>query len=481
VGLATAGYPDGDMTFIQLEFLWLFLLVYALYWGGRNRVWQNLLLAVTSAIFYGWVHPWFLLLLYGSAVLDYTMGRGMAAYPEHRKKFLLISMAGNLGMLGYFKYCDFFIENVIAALSTIGLETSLHTLGIFLPVGISFYTFQTMSYTIDIYRGDLEPRKNFLDYLVFVSFFPQLVAGPVERAKRLLPQVEQERKFDLAMLRSGFGLAMWGAFKKVCIADQVSPYVDKIFIHSDPSGPMIWAATLGFSVQILADFSGYTDIARGTSRMLGFELMENFKSPYLARNPSDFWRRWHVSFSTWIRDYIYFTLGGSRGGFWDTVRATFGAMVLSGLWHGAAWTFVIWGAYHAAILTGYRLVTQRIPKAWRDATWGDWAAIAIMFFFTNVGWLIFRETHIDRLLHFFSLSPFGGTAEQWVAAGVMFGVAVTCALPLVLAAIIERHVLPRIRDRAWYLPVQTTSWSLMAVAVLLFVRSTAQDFIYFQF
>ena len=469
------------MTFIQLEFLWLFALVYAAYWLWRNRTWQNLLLVGTSAVFYGWVHQWFLFLLYGSAVLDYTMGRCMKRYPEHKKKFLIISMSGNLGMLGYFKYCDFFIENFISVFSALGMETSLHTLGIFLPVGISFYTFQTMSYTIDIFKGQLEPRKNFLDYIVFVSFFPQLVAGPVERASSLLPQVEKDRVFSWAMLRSGFGLALWGAFKKVCVADQVAPYVDKIFIASEPSGPMIWAATLGFSVQILADFSGYTDIARGISRMLGFELVENFKSPYLARNPSDFWRRWHVSFSTWIRDYLYFTFGGSRGGFWGTVKATFGAMLLSGLWHGAAWTFVLWGAFHATLITGYKLVTPKIPKAIRKSTPGDWAAIVIMFGFTNVGWLIFRETHIDRLLQFFALNPFGGTREQWVAAGVMLGVVVAYSTPLVLAALLERTLLPAIRDKEWYLPVQTTAWSLWAVGILLLVRTTNQDFIYFQF
>jgi len=469
------------MTFIQIEFLWLFAIVFAAYWLWQNRTWQNLLLVGTSAVFYGWIHQWFLFLLYGSAVLDYTMGQLMAKHPEHKKKFLLISMSGNLGMLGYFKYCDFFIENFIAAFGALGLDTNLHTLGIFLPVGISFYTFQTMSYTIDIYKGHLEPRKNFLDYIVFVSFFPQLVAGPVERASRLLPQVEKDRVFSLDNLRSGFGLALWGAFKKVCVADQVAPYVDKIFIASEPSGPMIWAATLGFSVQILADFSGYTDIARGASRMLGFELVENFKSPYLARNPSDFWRRWHVSFSTWIRDYLYFTFGGSRGGFWGTVKATFGAMLLSGLWHGAAWTFVLWGAFHAVIITGYKLITPHIPKRIRKSTPGDWAAIVIMFGFTNVGWLIFRETHIDRLVHFFSLNPFGGTREQWVAAAVMFGIVVAYSTPLVIAAILERTLLPKLREKEWYLPVQTTAWSLWAVGILLLVRTTNQDFIYFQF
>jgi len=469
------------MTFIQSEFVWFFLIVFTLYWTIRHRVFQNLLLAVGSALFYGWVHPWFLILLYGSAVLDFSMGHMMRRYPGRKGWFLLLSMLGNLGMLGYFKYCDFFIENVIAAMGSLGVETSLHTLGIFLPVGISFYTFQTMSYTIDIYRGEMEPRKNFLDYVVFVSFFPQLVAGPVERASRLLPQMEVARQFDWGRLRSGFALAMWGAFKKVVIADTVAPYVDKIFITTEPSSAMIWAATLGFAIQILADFSGYTDIARGLARMLGFELMENFKHPYLAASPSEFWRRWHVSFSTWIRDYIYIPVGGSRGGFWRMTRSTFTAMVISGLWHGASWTFVIWGAYHAALLTGYRLVTRRIPKATRkDPRWRV-LTVPLMFFFTCAGWLIFRETHIDRLLMFLSLSPLGGTEAQWIAAASMLGVCLVCAAPLVVAVTLEKLVVPHIEEKPWYLPVQTTMWAVYAVAMFIFVRVTQNDFIYFQF
>ncbi len=469
------------MTFVQIEFTWLFLAVFVAYWLVRHRTFQNALLVVASAIFYGWVHPWFLILLYSSAVLDYSMGRAMRRWPKRKKLFLALSLCGDLGILGTFKYFDFFIENLVGVMGSLGLDTSMHTLGIFLPVGISFYTFQTMSYTIDVYRGVLEPRKDFLDYVAFLSFFPQLVAGPVERASKLLPQMERPREFQWELFRSGLGLALWGAFKKVCIADQIAPYVDKIFIHSDPSGAMIWAATLGFTVQILADFSGYTDIARGTARMLGFDLSLNFDHPYLARNPSDFWRRWHITFSTWIRDYLYIPLGGSRGGSWRTFQATAGALLLSGLWHGAAWTFVLWGAFHALLITGYRFVGRRLPKAWRVSVPGQVGAVALMFCFSVFGWMIFRETHIHRLLHYWSLNPFSGTPEQWVATQVMLGVVVACSVPMLLVLLLEKLLLPRLQGTPWLLPAQTTAWAACLVAVLTFVRDAASDFIYFQF
>ncbi len=469
------------MTFVQLEFLWFLLIVLTLYWGMPKRRWQNALLAVASAVFYGWVHPWFLLLLYGSAVLDYNVGHAMQRHPSRKKLLLGLSMAGNLGMLGYFKYCDFFIENVVAALDSLGLQTSMHTLGIFLPVGISFYTFQTMSYTIDIYRGELKPRRDFLDYVVFVSFFPQLVAGPVERASRLLPQVEQDRKFRGDVFASGVGLAMWGGFKKMMVADTISPYVDKIMLTKEPSGAMIAAATVGFAIQILADFSGYTDIARGLARMLGFELMENFKHPYMAANPSDFWRRWHVSFSSWIRDYLYIPLGGSKGGRLSTLKATFGAMVLSGLWHGASWNFVLWGGFHAALITGYRAVTSRIPKSVRrDPRWRP-LTIPLMFGFTCLGWLIFRETRIERLVSYASLNPLVGTTDQWIATATMLAVSALCATPLVLGLMVETMVVPRIANKPWFLPVRTTAWAFMALGMLVFFRLSTLDFIYFQF
>ncbi len=469
------------MTFIQYEFLVLMVTVFTVYWLLPSRRLQNALLLVVSVIFYGWIHPWFLILLFGSAILDYFMGLGMLRYPLRKRWFLMLSMCGNLGLLGYFKYFDFFVENIVAAMSSLGVTTNLHTLGIFLPVGISFYTFQTMSYTIDVYRGDCKPRKNFLDYVVFVSFFPQLVAGPVERAKNLLAQVETPRVLRWSAVQSGFALAMWGGFKKMVVADTVASYVDKAFLLNEPSAPLIWAATLGFTVQILADFSGYTDIARGVSRMLGFELVENFKNPYMATSPSQFWRRWHVSFSTWIRDYLYFTFGGSRGTFVKTTRATFIAMVLSGLWHGAAWTFVIWGAYHAALLTGYRLVVPRIPQRVRTMPGAPALAVGIMFFFTVFGWLIFRETRIERLVYYLSLDPFAATPEQWVATAVMLAVVAAVSAPLILALLWDRLVRPRVVDTVFYLPIQTTSWVLYAIAMFVFVRQTSTDFIYFQF
>ncbi|MBM74541.1 MAG: membrane-bound O-acyltransferase family protein [Proteobacteria bacterium] len=469
------------MNFIHVEFLYFFAIVFVLYWLLNKRKWQNLLLIVSSAIFYGWVHPWFLILLYGSAVLDYQMGLLMRSDPDNKKRYLILSLIGNLGMLGYFKYANFFMDNVIFVFESMGIHTDWTSLNIILPVGISFFTFQTMSYSIDIYRGSLEPRKQFVDYLVFISFFPQLVAGPVERASTLLPQMEKERRLSWEQFRSGLSLALWGAFKKVCIADTIALYVNRIFELQEPSGAMIWAATLGFTIQILTDFAGYTDIARGTARILGFELMENFKNPYIAKNPSDFWRRWHVSFSTWIRDYLYIPFGGSRGTFSNTTKATFGAMLLSGLWHGASWTFVLWGAYHAAILTGYRLVTKRIPKEIRKSTWGAPFAVSIMFGFTVVGWLIFRETNIGQLLHYFTLNPFEGSSDQFLVAGIMFAMCLTCSIPLVLALTVEKLLLPRVKDSIWFQPMMTTFWGLCILSIMIMHRPTNNDFIYFQF
>ena len=470
------------MTFIQIEFLWLFAIVFTTYWAlAKYRRLQNWLLVITSAVFYGWVHPWFLILLYGSATWDYFLGRRMGADPEHKKRYLALSMMGNLGMLGYFKYYDFFVDNVITALTSLGLETNLHTLGIFLPVGISFYTFQTMSYTWDIYRGELEPREDPLDVMVFVSFFPQLVAGPVERASRLLPQVETDRKFVPEHVISGVSLAMWGAVKKVCVADVVAPYVDKLFISAEPSSSMIIAATLGFSVQILADFSGYTDIARGTARMLGFELMENFKHPYLSKNPSELWRRWHISFSTWIRDYVYIPFGGSRGGFAKATQATFGAMLFSGLWHGASWNFVFWGGYHAALLTGYRLAEKVVGKQFFREDRYAWFTVPLMYGFTCFGWLMFRETHFDRLWMYVKLPLFEATPDQWTATVIMLAMTLAGASVLLIGLAWEKLVWPRLRELPWAWPAQTTLWAVAAVIVFLYVRTDNADFIYFQF
>jgi D-alanyl-lipoteichoic acid acyltransferase DltB (MBOAT superfamily) len=469
------------MSFVQIEFLWFFALVYGLYWALRTVRLQNIMLLIASCIFYGWVHPWFLYLLFAAAMMDYFVAHGMRRYPRYKKLILVVSIVGNLGMLGYFKYCNFFIENVIASLTALGVTTNLTTLNIFLPVGISFYTFQTMSYTIDVYRGELEPRKNVIDYLLFVSFFPQLVAGPVERATNLLPQIERPRTFTWANFRDGAALAMYGAFKKMVIADTIAPYVDKIYCHTDPSWGMIWAATLGFTVQVIADFSGYSDIARGTARMMGFTLMENFKWSLWSCSPSEFWNREHISFSTWIRDYLYIPLGGSKGGFWKMTRATYISMTLSAIWHGASWTFVIWGLFWATLMTGYRIVQRPIPKHVRkDPRWRP-LTVPIMFTFIVFQFIIFRETHIHRLLHYFTLTPFGGTQEQGVAAVVMLAMAVVLGSFMTVGSLTQMYLLPRLKQSPWYLPALTSMCTAFAVAMYVFQRTTTTDFIYFQF
>jgi len=469
------------VTFIQSEFLVFFSVLFTVYWLVRDRIAQNVLLIGASALFYGWVHPWFLILLYVSAIVDYLAGLGIERYPGRKGLVLAASLSANLALLGYYKYCDFFLVNLAAVLHALGIHNSVAPLGVLLPAGISFYTFQSMAYSIDVYRGELKPRKNLLDYLLAVSFFCHLVAGPVQRASNLLLQAETPRRFDWDNVRSGLSLALWGAFKKMVVADTVSPYVDKVFSLESPSGPMVWAATLGFTVQILADFSGYSDIARGTARMLGWDLMLNFDHPYLATSPSDFWRRWHISFSSWIRDYLYIPLGGSRGGFWRTSFATTGAMLISGLWHGASWNFVVWGGYHALLQIGYRVVKPRIPKAVRDSRIGAVGAVLLMFGWTVFGWLLFRVADLSRIVQFLRLSPFEATPSEWVVTTVMLAVTAATALPLVTGLLVERYVAPRLTESPWFLPVQTAAWACAALCLYVFVPMEATEFIYFQF
>jgi D-alanyl-lipoteichoic acid acyltransferase DltB (MBOAT superfamily) len=483
------------MSFVQIEFVWFMLLVFVLHYAARTKTWQNLLLVVASYVFYGWIHPWFCLLLLTSSVIDFFAAQGMQKAEQGKKKWwLALSFAGNLGMLGYFKYMNWFVDSVIYSLNTLGIEHSVAALNIYLPVGISFFTFQTMSYTIDIYRGQLEARKNFIDYMVFVSFFPQLVAGPVERASNVLPQLEKRRSLDWGNVRSGLGLAMWGAFKKVVVADTIAPYVDLVFIHNEPSGAMVWAAALGFTIQILADFSAYTDLARGTARMLGIELMENFKSPYVAQTPMEYWQRWHISFSTWLRDYVYLPVtfsdwartrllpfGKGPGPMGILFRAFMITMVISGLWHGASWSCVIWGLYHGLLLTVYTWAQRKIPRKVRKKKHWKYLLTPLMFFWTVLGMLIFREPRTSFLLQKLSLNPFVGTEDQWIAASVMLSVSLVGAVPLLLAYAGLRWVKPRIESSPWYWPIQTTGWTVYAVAMFTFVRITDTDFVYFQF
>ena len=342
------------MLFNSPEFLLFLPIVFGLYWfvTQRNLKAQNLLLLVASYVFYGWWDWRFLGLIALSTIVDFLVGIRIEEAPDkaRKKRWLWVSLAVNLGILGYFKYANFFIENWISAWQSLGVTMHASTLQVILPVGISFYTFQTLSYSIDIYRGNLKATRDPVAFGAFVSFFPQLVAGPIERATNLLPQITSPRSFTYEQGRDGMRLILWGMFKKVVVADSCAPYVDMCFDNPEAfSGSTLILGAILFSFQIYGDFSGYSDIAIGTAKLFGFELMTNFKFPYFSRDIAEFWRRWHISLSTWFRDYLYIPLGGSRVSKPKAIRNVFVIFLVSGFWHGANWTFIVWGGIHALL------------------------------------------------------------------------------------------------------------------------------------
>jgi D-alanyl-lipoteichoic acid acyltransferase DltB (MBOAT superfamily) len=314
-----------------------------------------------------------------------------------------------------------------------------------------------------------------------VALFPQLVAGPIERARNLLPQLERDRPFEWNSLGSGFGLLLWGMVQKICIADTLGLYVDRIYTMEDPNAALVAAGTLGFMMQILADFSGYTDIARGAARMMGFELMENFHFPYGSASPSDMWKRWHISLSSWIHEYLYIPLGGNRHGPRRAAAAACISLFLAGLWHGASWNFLVWGLYNAGVLILWRWSRSWIPESLRSMPASHGLAIALMFTSTWAGLVLFRQPSADMLLHYASLPLAGGESSQFVLAGIALFVSVFAGIFLLLGGLGRRRWLPAIAERSWALPVRTTLWSLALVGILLFARDTARDFVYFQF
>lgn len=342
------------MLFNSLDFAIFFPIVFVLYWlVARNLTLRNILILVASYTFYGWWDWRFLFLIALSTLVDFYVGKYMHKTDDRnkRKQLLFISLFVNLGFLVYFKYTNFFIESFVDSFRLFGRELEVSTLNIILPVGISFYTFQTLSYTIDIYRKQLKPTNNIIAFSAFVAFFPQLVAGPIERASHLLPQFYKTYKFNYKLVKSGLLLIAFGLFKKMVIADRAALYVNEVYNNVDDYGGVGYIyATVLFAFQIYCDFSGYSDIAIGLGRTMGFDLMKNFDSPYISKSLTEFWRRWHISLSTWFRDYLYIPLGGSKKGMYRTYANIFIVFVVSGLWHGAAITFLIWGAIHGVVL-----------------------------------------------------------------------------------------------------------------------------------
>ena len=473
------------MIFQSLDFLVFLVLVVGTHWVLPQRA-RNVFLLLASYVFYGYIHPWFLFLLWFVTVAVYGAGLGIDRLPRYRGAFLAAGLTACLGMLGIFKYFHFFVDNVVAALHLLGLEVSAPTIQIVLPVGISFFAFQGMSYVIDVYRGQVKARTNFVSVALFKAFFPQLVAGPIERATHLLPQLEQPRQLRLELMVEGLLLIIWGFFKKLVIADNVSIIANKVFLLEHPSFPLLWAGVLAFCVQIFADFSAYTDIARGSAKLLGINLIENFRHPYAASSPTDFWRRWHISLSFWFRDYVYIPLGGNRGGRWLEIRNVMLTFLLSGLWHGASWNYVAWGAYWGLLIVVSRYLGAFVPQR----VWGfpGVSALQVLFMFalTNIGWLLFRETDFHYLLKDFTLSPWDAPALEWQAAAYFTCLVSIYASPLILHYFLdpERSIArtgPPLYTHARSLLLRTATSTAMFAAILVLRTANSGDFIYFKF
>jgi len=474
------------LLFNSLEFV-IFLPVVLLVYYQLPHKWQNRFLLVASCVFYAAWDWRFLFPLLASTSIDYWCAKrmealGVAGAPrEKRRPYVVLSVVTNLSLLGFFKYFNFFYENFQALAAGLGFHPRLTTLEIVLPIGISFYTFQALSYTIDVYRGHFHPTNSFFDFLLAVLYFPHLVAGPIQRAASLIPQVMKPRQVTREQIIEGIHLIAWGYFKKVFIADNVSPVADRMFNLVSPDGWQTMIAVYAFAVQIYCDFSGYTDIARGSAKLMGFEFVLNFNLPYLATNPSDFWKRWHISLSSWLRDYLYIPLGGNRGSRMATYRNLMLTMIIGGFWHGAAWNFLLWGFYHGLLLVVHRL----LEPAWRIFDWpGVWGRrisfllrMILFFQLTCYGWLLFRARSFAQI--------FGMTASlfrPWQVDWTLAQQLLPYALPLIVVQVFQ-YLTGKLHFLDWpHLPaeVRVVVYSVFLYCVL-FRGGMPQSFIYFQF
>jgi D-alanyl-lipoteichoic acid acyltransferase DltB (MBOAT superfamily) len=459
---------------------------------NNNLKLQNFFIVVASYVFYGWWDWRFLSLILFSTLVDYSVGRKLRTEESQTKRKILLwtSILVNLGFLGFFKYYNFFLDNFISAFSFFGNEIKANSLDIILPVGISFYTFQTLSYTIDVYKRKLEPTKDFIAFSAFVSFFPQLVAGPIERATHLLPQFYKKREFDYSKAVDGTRQILWGLFKKIVIADNCAKYANFIFNNSaDYSGSTLFLGALFFTFQIYCDFSGYSDIAIGTSRLFGFDLMQNFNFPYFSRDIAEFWRRWHISLSTWFRDYLYIPLGGSRGGTWMKIRNTFIIFIVSGFWHGANWTFIVWGALNALyflpllLLNKNRTNTDVVAQGKYLPTFKEFYQMGITFSLTVLAWVFFRANNIGHAFSYlstifskslFSIPDFNGTKPALKTL-----ILISFFVVVEWFGRNEQYAIANLGLR-WERPLRYIMYYAIIIAIFWF-GGKEQQFIYFQF
>lgn len=481
------------MLFNSFDFAIFLPIVFFLYWFvfSKSIQIQNGFLVIASYVFYSWWDWRFCGLIAFSTLLDYWVSKQIQknqSNSSRKKLFLAVSLIANLGLLGFFKYYNFFVDNFVHAFSFLGHEFNPDRLDIILPVGISFYTFQTLSYTIDVYRGNISSSKNLVTFAAYVSFFPQMVAGPIERATNFLPQFTKERTFNYSHAIDGCKQILWGLVKKVVIADNCAEYVDYTFGHYDSlSASSLWMGAVFFAFQIYGDFSGYSDIAIGTSRLFGFRLMKNFSFPYFSRDIAEFWRRWHISLSTWFRDYLYIPLGGSKVSTIKVVRNTFIIFLVSGFWHGANWTFIAWGALNALYILP--LVLRKKNRKHLSTVSDDklfpslkeFSQILLTFTLTTIAWVFFRSTSIQEAFVYTS-KLFNKSILSIPTKFEDYYVTTLFVLAFITFEWIGRrneYGLEKTGNRWPYL-VRYSLYLILAITVLLYSGSE-QEFIYFQF
>ena len=472
------------MFFNSLTFL-AFLMLVLLLRAALPWRYGRWVLVAASYFFYGAANPYYCLLLFTSTAVDFVVARLIerASEQKHRKRLLLVSIVVNLGLLGFFKYADFALTNVNFLLTRFGLDP-MPLLGLLLPVGISFYTFQTLSYTIDVYRGQMKATRDFGAFALYVAYFPQLVAGPIERAKHLLPQLSEKQKVSRADMELGFQRVLWGLLKKVVFADRLGLMVNAVYANpGEASSPVLVVATLCFTFQIYLDFSGYCDIALGVSRMMGVKLSENFKWPYLARDPSEFWSRWHVTLTNWFTDYVFMPLvGANRLKLSRVVPATVLTMVLIGLWHGAAWHFVVFGLLNGVSLAGYQAARALLPRKKRGPLlgrrwWSRPVSIAMMVPPVGLAMIFFRAPDVRTGVRIIG----GILARSWEWPAV-YNLHLVLVLILFAAHVIRGVLLPdRARTVKMPAPVRGLFWFVLVLVIIYGAVDTSQKFIYFQF
>lgn len=469
------------MNFTSLTFWIFFAVVLALYWLVREKRSQNIVLVLASYVFYGWVNPWLAVMLGVSTLADFFLAKGMRSQsvPQARRPFMISSLILNLGVLAFFKYYNFFSDDLVRIATALGLQSDFLLTRILLPAGLSFYTLKKLGYMIDVSRGTFEPTPSLVNFGLYVSFFPQLVAGPIDRPQKLLPQIETDRMWKVEYLYSAWHLILMGLFKKLVIANSVGSITQRIFHLEEPTLLLALIGALGFTLQILADFSAYTDLSRGVAFLFGFETSENFNSPYLSLTPTDFWNRWHMTLSSWLRDYVFFptrrfllSRQKQLPRWLAQAIPPLVTMLLSGIWHGAGWTYLLWGGMYGVLIVIYQSIGR--GGNWQPGTrLQAFFAWLVMFSLIVFGWLLFAAPSLDWVAKALSNS-FAGSLEQQAVAVIALSITLVYSIPLITKKLIDRFFSENSILPAMY-------YALATAAIFIYVNSSTPDFIYFQF